>query len=152
MLEKSTSENKSGIHLGVKKSKKTNYLLLAGIVILVLFSIWTFRLRPIETRTLEVNFSVGSLTGITVETDKLYFGRIIPGGSAERVINIENGYGYPLKLKISATSNIKNYIFIDRDFVIAPGSTAKIPITLNLPEDMPYGDYAGKIRFDLIKA
>jgi len=134
-----------------KRNKKINYLILTGIVILVVFSIWTFRLRPIESETLEVNFSVGSTTGIIVDTDKLYFGRLVPGGSSERAINIENGYSYPLKVKISATQNIMDYIFIDGDFIIEPGSTAKIPITLKIPESMPYGDYAGKIRFDLIK-
>jgi len=150
MLKK-TSKNKLE-NVKEKKSKKTTYLILAGIAILILFSIWTFRLRPIETKVLEVNFSVGSTTGITVDADKLYFGRIVPGNSAERVIDLENGYDYPLKVKISATPNIKDYIYIDKEFVVEPDSTAKIPVTLIMPAEMPYGEYIGKIRFDLIKA
>ncbi|OGJ20830.1 hypothetical protein A3K73_01160 [Candidatus Pacearchaeota archaeon RBG_13_36_9] len=144
--------SESGAYLGAKKRKRISYLILAGIIILVLVSIWTFRLRPIETRVLEVNFSVGSTPGIIVDADKLYFGRIIPGGSVVRDINIENGYGCPLKVKISATPNVRDYLSIDEEFIVEPGSTVKIPININIPEDMPYGDYAGKIRFDLVKA
>jgi len=151
-MEEKPSEDKPSVYSGIKKSKKINYLIIAVILALALFSIWTFRLRPVETRELMVNFSVGATPGITVDTDKLYFGRIIPGGAVVREINIENGYDYPLKLKISASPNVREYLSIDQEYIIKPGEKAKIPINIVIPENTPYGDYEGKIRFDLVKA
>ncbi len=135
-----------------KKVKKTNTVLLAIILILVLFIIWTFRVRPVETKTMDVKFSVGKTTGINVATDKIYFGRIVPGGSSERVVNVENGYSFPVKVKVSASKEISPYIHLDKEYIAEPGEITKVPITLKVPDYTPHGNYTGELRFDLVKA
>lgn len=135
-----------------KESKGARWVFLSLIIVILAFSILTSKLRPVESRTMEVEFSVGDTTGINVDTDKLYFGRIVRGGSAQRTVNIENGYIFPLRVKIFASKEIIDYIFLDNEFIVEPGKVTHVPITLNVPLDMPYGNYSGKIRFDLLKA
>jgi len=133
------------------KNKRKRVIFLMIIVALLIFSIWTFTVRPVESKTLDVEFSVGATSGVNVDTDKLYFGRIIPGGSAERRIRIENGYHFPVKLKISASKEIAEYIVIDKEYIAEPGKETAVPITLVVPVDTPYGNYTGKIKFDLLR-
>jgi len=138
--------------MGKKENKKVRWVFLSFLAVILIFSIWAFKLKPVESRILEVEFSVGSTSGVTVDTDKLYFGRLVPGSSAERAVNIENGYSFPLRVKVSASKEIAEYIFLDREFIAEPGKETQIPITLKIPLDMPYGNYTGKIKFDLLKA
>ncbi len=134
-----------------KKVKKTNTILLAITLALIIFTIWTFKVRPVETKKMEVEFSVGPTTGINVNTDKIYFGRIVPGGSSQRTIKVENGYNFPIQIKVSASKEIVQYVYMDKEYTAEPGTTTKIPVTLKIPPDTPYGNYTGELKFDLIK-
>jgi hypothetical protein len=135
-----------------EKNKAINLIVLAGAIILALFSLWTFSLRPVRVETFEVNFSVGATTGINIDTDKLYFGRIIPGNSAERTLVIQNEYGFPVNIKPRVTSNLLRYILVEENIGIEPGMTRKIPVNINIPLDTKYGEYSGKIKFYVYRA
>jgi hypothetical protein len=135
-----------------RKVSKKEIIMLSAFVILIFFIIWTFRVRPVETKKMEVEFSVGSTAGIIVDTDKVYFGRVVPGGSSQRTIRIENGYSFPIKVKVSASKEIASYIYLEGEYVAEPGEITKIPLTLKIPETLSYGNYTGEMKFDLIKA
>jgi hypothetical protein len=144
-------KKKPFLNFEVMKKNKLNLLLSALAIILTAFSIWNLIQRPIEVRTMEVNFSVGATMGVNIDTDKLYFGRVAPGGSSERAVNIENTHDFPVKIKIFATDNIADYIFLDKEFIASPNNITQVPITLKVPESTPYGDYTGELRFEFRK-
>ena len=133
-----------------KRNKKTTILLFA-LLITLLFIIWTFRVKPVESKTMEVEFSVGETTGIDLSTENLSFGRLVPGSSSHRTIKLENHYGYPLKVKIIASKQIAPYIYIEEDYTAEPGKLTRIPLTLKIPENTSYGNYNGEIRFEMKK-
>ena len=135
----------------MEKSNKKTTILLFALLITLLFIIWTFRVKPVESKTIEVELSVGETTGIDLSTDKLSFGRLVPGSSSQRTIKLENHYGYPLRVKIFASKQIAPYIFIEEDYTAEPGKLTKIPLTLKVPENTTHGNYTGEIRFDMKK-
>jgi hypothetical protein len=134
------------------KINKISLLLFVLAIVIISFSIWSLTQRPIETKTMDVEFSVGATAGANVDTDKLYFGRAVPDGSIERAVNIENSHDFPVKINIFVTKNIADYIILDQEFVASPKNLTRVPITLKVPEDMPYGNYTGKIRFEFRKS
>jgi hypothetical protein len=129
------------------------YILLSIVaIVLVCFSVWDWMCRPLNVITIDAEFIVGDHTGVNLDTDKLYFGMVVPGGSSERAAKIENTYDFPVKIKVFVTKNIADYIFLDRDFIAPPNNITKIPVAVYVPDDLPYGNYTGKIRFEFRKA
>jgi hypothetical protein len=135
----------------IMKKNKFSILLFIVAIILICVSIASWIYRPIEVRTIDVEFSVGATAGINLDTDKLYLGRVSPGGSMSRAVDIENSYDYPVEIKIFVTKNIADYLLLDKEFIALPKNITKVPISLIIPEDMAYGNYTGKLRFEFFK-
>jgi len=132
--------------------RKNSYLMLALALVLFLFSIWMWVSRPLKTDVLKVEFAVGETLGVNLDSSSLNFGRVTLGGSAVRNVNIENNYGFPIKIKIFADKNIAEFITTEPSLVLQTGESLKLPVTLQIPEDMDFGNYSGKIKFEYRKA
>ncbi len=133
------------------EKNKFNLLIIVIMVIIIAFSIWTWFQRPIEVKTIEIEFSVGSSIGVNVDTDKVYLGRVLPGGSSSRAVNIENSNDFPVKVKVLVTKPIADYIFLNKEFIAGPNNITQVPIDLSVPKDMPYGNYTGTLKFEFRK-
>lgn len=133
------------------QKNKVNLLIIVIVIIILVFSIWTWFQRPIEVKTMEVEFSVGSSAGVNIDTDKLYLGRVTPGSSSSRAVNIENSYDFPVKIKVFVTKSIADYIFLNEEFTIDSNNVTRVPIDLSVPQDIPYGNYTGELRFEFRK-
>ena len=132
--------------------KKVNYILSVIALVLITFSIWLLVSRPLEIRELKVEFIVGENPGFNLDSDKLNFGRLTLGGSAVRGISIKNEQEIPIKLKVFASKNIADFISVESGQILLPGQNISVPVTLNIPKDMPLGNYSGKIKFEFRKA
>lgn len=129
-----------------------NYILFVLILILFIYSIWLFASRPLKTEIVNVKFEVGDNLGFSVNTDSLDFGRLVPGSSNSRNLDIENTYNFPVNLKIYAGKNIKDFLIVEQGIKIDSKDKTKVSVTLEVPEDMAYGNYSGKIKFEFRKA
>lgn len=100
-----------------------------------------------EIKTIEMHVKVDDYVGFNLDTDKLYFGTVMPGGSAKRSIKISNHYGYEIKVKIYTGGIISNWVYLNNTkFILQPNETIDVPFTVNVPKDTPYGNYTGKIK------
>ena len=102
----------------------------------------------INSSTGLINFTASVYdVGFNLNTDKLYFGTVMPGGSGKRAINIFHNYTYPIKVKIFITGYISNWVKADKtEFTVQPNETINVPFTVNVPKGTPYGNYTGKAK------
>ena len=138
-----------------KKGKKKIFFYLAlflGLLVIA-FSIYLILSAPLETKTLKVRFIAGKTVGFDLDREVLTFGRIIPGGSAVRGVNIDNNYNFSILIKAYASKNIADYIDINQEhLMLEPLEKKKIPVTVSLPANMSLGEYSGKMVFKIYKA
>lgn len=134
----------------IKKDEFYFYTLLVFSLFLVFSSIfiWTSISRPIGVEELDVRFIVGENPGFDLDLDVLAFGRIQPGMSSTRKITINNPYDFPIEVKIFVSKNIAEYIVAESSVYIYSDKNISLTINLIIPEDLDFGNYSGKIRFE----
>jgi len=135
------------------KKKLFFYFALFLCLFVIIYSVYLIISAPLETKNLEVKFIVGQNAGFDLNKSLLTFGRIPPGGSAVREINIENNYNFPVEIRVYASKNIAEYINIEQEYLkINASGKNKIPVTVNLPADMSFGEYSGRLVFKIYKS
>jgi hypothetical protein len=135
------------------KKKIFFYLALALCLFAVAYSVYLVISAPLEIKTLDVKFIVGQNAGFDLNKSILTFGRIIPGGSAVREVNIENNYNFSILIKAYASNNIAEYIDIEQEYLkINASGKKKIPVTVSLPVNISFGEYSGRLVFKIYKA
>ena len=135
-----------------KTTNKRNYILLLVSIALIIFSIYLWISRPLETKVLNAEFIVDKNIGVDLNSSELNFGKISPGGSVVRRVIIENNYEFPVKAKIFASRNIINFLYADGEYILTPGEKIYAPINLRVPEGMEFGNYSGKVKFEFRKS
>lgn len=136
-----------------KSEKKWVCLLIAMLFVIIGVTVFFWASAPLETKTFDAKFIVGQNVGFDLNKTALTFGKIIPGGSAVRAIKIENRHNFSLEARIYASSKIVDYIsFDEKDLLIMPYENKSLPITINIPLNISFGEYAGKIVFKIYKA
>ena len=98
-------------------------------------------------RTLPMSIEVGKNYGLNTDTDKLYFGRTVPGGEAFRGFAVESLREYPLKVTIVRMGELGRWISLkEKSFVLGPRGNKTIEATVYVPKDASYGNYSGSLR------
>lgn len=130
--------------------KKINAILIililafttVGIVSIVYNTMTTIGIRDIE-----MDAKVGDRIGIAVDSDKLIFGMMQPGGAAKREMFVGNEHDFPINIQFIPLGQLKDYTHIpENPVILQPSETRKVSVTVNFPEDMPYGNYTGIMR------
>lgn len=98
--------------------------------------------------SLNYEFKAAQNMGLNTDIDALRFGKIIPGNSGERKIDISNNYGFPIKLSSRIEGQYAKAIVSEPKNIVVPQSENRtIIFTIALPEDIPLGTYNGTIYF-----
>lgn len=142
-----------------KRQKKRSRMwlrvaLAAGIVIIAValaINIYNFIYGPIEVRTLDARFTVSDKLGFDVNTSALTFGIAFPGNSVSRSVFINNDEKFPVIVKIFSTDDVAPYLSVKNETVIMPGENKEIGFVLQIPKNMSFGDYSGKVIFKIYK-
>lgn len=130
------------------EGKNKHFIVYILFIIFFLFLFWTYTNRPFEVRNIEVKFRVNDSIGVDLrESDELNFGSLILGGVAVRNLVLENKKDFPIEVRIYVSKSIEDFL-IASDTVIPFNSTIKLPLKIQIPMDIPYGDYNGKIRLE----
>ncbi len=135
-------------------NEKRNKLLIFGVAAaLILFviaaAIFVSRL-PLESRTLDVRFEVSDKLGADLNDSALTFGKLFPGSSAVRKLEVANNRNFPVEIEFFASEEIASFLIAENKTLPA-GENFSIPITLIIPKEMPYGNYSGKLRMVVTK-
>ncbi len=138
-----------------KTSHKRNvflYIIAAVTLILLAISAYFVFLEPVETRGIDVSFIVAKNLGFDINVSSLTFGKAPPGSVSIREIDINNNRDYPVKILFSMSRNLENLLFLEPNVTIMPYKEIHFPVSLKIPEDMPYGNYFGKLILKVYKA
>ncbi len=133
------------------KDKKMFYLLFAVAIFLVVFSLCVKFSAPLQTKTINVKFSVGENLGLVAGTDELNFGRVILDSSSEKRINLTNLYKFPVKVNVLISKNLQKFVFSEDEFVLEPDETIEVPFNLIVSSNEDLDNYSGKVLFEFRK-
>ena len=124
----------------------------ALIVISSCFLAYHFFTKPLEMRVVEATFIVGKNVGFDLNTTALTFGKLAPGGSSTRNMTIANLREFPIRVNILADRNISSFLTTETEFLLFPGEKKDIAFTLSVPSNLSYGNYSGRVLFEMHKA
>jgi len=138
--------------MSIGKSKEEQ-LIVALIVFAFLFLAFSYISTPraVAVKTFEVKFIVGSNYGIDLDTKVLTFGKIVPGGSIQRDLQIKNDFSYPIRVFVSVSDNMLNYLSSSSNFSMSSGENVSLPIRAYVPRNTPEGEYLGEITLSMFK-
>jgi len=128
-----------------------NFVLLVIVgVLLIAASVVFFihQITPLERLSLDVKFSVGNTIGFDTNRSLLSFGKLFPGGSAQRSVQLRNEHDFPVAVRAYASSSVTSYLSFQAPDVLSPWQNVSLPVTLRLPEDIPAGSYQGNVVFE----
>lgn len=144
-------------------------LLFLILIILFIVGIATYiiqdHIKPKETLTKEFDFYVvtGSNAGFNLDRDKLHFGKVSSGSSAERKFTLTNTHSYKERIKfmvaydsmyIEKSSNIQDWVwFYPSSAILEPNQTVDFRVVANPgPTNSSPDYYEGVIVIQAYKA
>jgi hypothetical protein len=123
-------------------------VLLVGVVVLLLASV-SFAILNVGPED-ELKFSypmyltIGSVVGVNIDTDAVWFGVIAPNGTSSRFLNISSSEKNLVSIKLSG--ELAEWVTVsDNNFAIDANETKSITVVASAPMDAKYGDYEGKL-------
>lgn len=137
------------------KKRKNNLLFmgLLGMVAILIFVSFSMTLRnvAIETKEVEVTFEVGDELAVDVNQSILTLGVLTEGTTILRNVLLRNGKDYPVKVITSASTDIREHVFVEEVFYAAAGETIEVPVSVSIEQGKEHGKYSGKIYFEIYK-
>ncbi|MDD4878376.1 MAG: hypothetical protein PHO02_05070 [Candidatus Nanoarchaeia archaeon] len=131
----------------MKKINAVLIILILAFTTIGIVSIAYNTMTTIGIRDIEMEARVGDKVGIAVDSEKLFFGMIFPGGSGSKKILISNEQEFPIAVKFVPIGQLKEYTSASENpALLQIGETKEIGITVQMPADMPYGNYTGIMR------
>lgn len=129
---------------------KTNILIILLVVIVILFSSVSYILYDQmivdQIATMDMEVKVADNLGLNADTDKIYFGKLVPGTSGQRKVHINNSADYPLKVVIFSKGEIAKWVSMsDNNFILEGNEGTQIILEAEVPEDQPLGVYSGSL-------
>ena len=121
------------------------FVLIAIAVFLVatLLTI-AFQARPIAVKSVEAQVKVASVVGINLDTDKLYFGTVIPGGSAKRGLTVTAPQDTFVVLSIEGQHAVL-FTPNKRSALLAKGENETFLFTASVPAGLADGNYSANV-------
>lgn len=99
--------------------------------------------------TASVIVTSGSV-GLDGDTDSLKFGKISQGGGGTRFITVNTTQNVIVDIYFSG--DIANFLSVEKNnYTLEAGSFGKIPININIPLNVPIGEYSGNVYIILLK-
>ncbi len=134
----------------MKLSRLIVLLIIASILSagITFFIYNTFSIESITTIGLDVK--VAENFGLNGDTDKIYFGKLMPGSEGSRGITLSNNASYPLKVIIKNDGYISDWVTVsDNHFTLNPHENRKVIYKIIIPLNASFGNYTGisKIEF-----
>ena len=105
----------------------------------------------IKTQELNALIEISNTSGWNLETENLNFGRLQPGDSSARFINIHNNLHTDVIVKIQPTGQIKDWLSYPNNIFLSKDTEKEIEISVKAPINIEKGFYSGKVLIIYIK-
>ena len=126
---------------------RRHILLIISVIVLFGFLIFSFKFL-FDHREVSMFVKVSDYVGFNVNTSALYFGAISPGGSGFRFLEL-NSFD-KRKVFIVPSGKIKKWVSYSENGFVFEGNKS-VKITVNVPKDVEFGEYSGKLKLIFIK-
>jgi hypothetical protein len=126
--------------------------LIVGMVILAVAGTYLFysAFVVIGVRSIETDVTVQDAGAFNLDADKLHFGGIAPGNSAQRRVHLKSDD--PARVKITVSGAIAPFLSVsENNFNLEKNETRTITFTAAIPENTTYGKYSGRIIVRFLK-
>lgn len=130
-----------------KKIVIISILTIVLILVIAYFMISSAEKSKVDEFTFLMDVKVDKdIMGFNVDTDGLHFGRLAPGLTANRYLNISNTVDYPTELWLyKDNSTISKWVSFESIYLIQPGESKKIRIHIEVPKTAEVGMYNGTL-------
>lgn len=155
MEKKLNPENRAN---GKKIQKRKIIAVISLLIIITFLCIFLYSnlldaFSLFEKREVLAIVTVTDDVGLAVNGTALVFGHVFPGGSASKTIEVTNNYNGMSRVKIYSKGNIKDFLIVsDNNFILAPNETKSVKFRIKIPKETPYGNYSGKVIFEIRNA
>ncbi len=129
-----------------RRDKRRGFVLLI-IVLLLIFSLSFFVVTSyvdgevLSSTSFLYTLNVTDYVGMNLDTDKLHFGGVRPGGSSSRSLNISSEFeGF-----VYLTSDIDWLFVSEQGGFVGPDNPLKVDFSMVVPSGSDLGDYEGEI-------
>jgi hypothetical protein len=132
-----------------KNDKKLAYILVLAIALLafgIAVSVFAALPAPSNTEQFDMYLTVGDHAGFNIGTSAIFFGTVTPGGQSTRTIVITNYANVTTRVELQASGELAAFVsFSASGFSLASGENRTTSVTATTTENMPYGNYTGKL-------
>ncbi len=101
------------------------------------------RFKIIKVEEFEVFAQISNSSGWNMETNRLNFGKMTPGGAAGRFMALKNEFEYDIIIKMRSEGEMKNWLEYPKEIHLEPNEGKEIHIGASAP-GFPRGNYTGR--------
>jgi hypothetical protein len=139
----------------LRKLGKRNSILLILFILVIIFVLifyWWNNFSVLGREQVYTSFIISETLGFDLNPEALTFGKIGPGQSAKRDLQIENNFDRKARVDIRVKGEVKDYLTVsENDFFLEAGERKNISFAVYTPKDIPKGKYEGVINIFLKK-
>ena len=126
--------------------KKTPIIFMILFFLMILLGVMLFYtfyyIQGSETIVLE--YEVAEKLGINTDTDKLNFGKGMPGTQTKRDLKINNTHDFPISVLIKISGPLKPFITVSKNnFLLDSGETTVVTYFVKTTKETSLGNYTG---------
>lgn len=141
----------------MKKWIVLGLLVLAAIATMYCTTVLTTRLffakeKILMIEVIPMDFEVDDYVGIFADNDSIHFGTIPPGNIGKRFIVLDNSNTFPVTVTVNFRGEAGKYVWATPELILGPGEEKEITIRVNIPSDLPHGNYTGTAHFTFREA
>jgi hypothetical protein len=133
--------------------RKFSYFLfgISFLIFLAALAVFVLQNRVLEEEDFYASVEISeSGAGFDVNDSALTFGKISKfGGSSTRNVVFENGYGFPVRVGVSAEGNIAGILDFEKSVFFNSTESGEIPITALGFESVGDGFYEGIVKLSV---
>lgn len=99
-----------------------------------------------DFKKIDVYLEVGEKQGIDADTDRVSFGRLMPGSWGSRDIILSQNSGRQLLIAFSIDGNVSRFVRIPEQFTLNTTETRTVGLSAYVPLNETKGVYTGTLK------
>ena len=132
---------------GKKLSKTALYAIITCTALitigLVLLFFSVYAVYKVYEVPMVVN--VSDRSSFNTDTDRINFGKAVPGNTNTRSMVLSHDYIKPLLVSFKEEGNISGFVALPEEFYLEPGLSKEVSVSAAIPKNAPEGEYAGTL-------
>ena len=121
------------------------FLIIIGVAVLGVLVTALLAMRPLAVKEVQAQVKVASTVGINLDTDKLYFGTVPQGGSAQRNLQIIAPSDSFVVISVVG-EDASLFVPGQHSLFLHRGESRRIAFSSVIPDELPSGNYSGLVR------